>query len=350
MRSSDSSGPSPAAREASVYRARSRFTASGANMWPLAQLPDSVDGICTVARAQTIHHNLLGYYRITPAKRDSLVRVRPPRLEELLAALRRIPPGDLDPERPPTARLLGACVQESYFLAGLLRSRGFATRVRAGYFREIMNNPGVTLPFWRSALAARGMDEAERLRDPDTWKHEVDELTSRQIRCDHHIEHWLCEVWDAQSARWELLDANTDFLRAHSGIEVPFRLPARFFEFAWEAWLRMRLEPGYQPDQHAEEPQDGRSHIRSQMLSDFYSLLNHDAAGTAEPSDSLRAFVKGRTFAELSSTELRDLDSLAWTLSGPASVDQLRRLYEHSPTLRDPVIEQDPHVLVRPRP
>jgi hypothetical protein len=51
-----------------------------------------------------------------------------------------------------------------------------------------------------------------------------------------------------------------------SDIDVSFHLPRRHFESAHEAWRTLRTRPDFQPERHAEWPQDGRSHIRRSEL------------------------------------------------------------------------------------
>jgi hypothetical protein len=105
----------------------------------------------------------------------------------------------------------------------------------------------------------------------------------------------------------------------------------------------MRTDPGFDPDRYSEDPQDGRSHIRSQVLSDFYSLLHHDVAGQGEPSSETWEFVKGRKYQKLSARELEELDRLASVMSEAPGVEQLLELYLRSPTLRLEAAEQDPY-------
>jgi hypothetical protein len=228
------------------------------------ELPREVEGICAVAKDQTIHHNLLCYNHLSPGERRALVRVRPPRLADVLRALNETESRRLVVGRRPNQRVLGACILESHVLAGMLRHRGIPARVRAAYFRNIMAHPDITLQFWRDALRARdqpGDLVGDGLR---RWEGEVDELTRRQIANDHHIEHWVCEYWDSALEHWRLLDANNAFLRTHSGIEVPFELPRKYFEYACEGWKKTRTDRQFDSDQYSEEPQDGRSHLRSQ--------------------------------------------------------------------------------------
>jgi hypothetical protein len=154
-----------------------------------------------------------------------MVRIRPPKLDSLLKALSESEPNDLRVGRAPAQRILGACVLESHLLAAMLRHRMIPVRVRAGYFRGIMTDRPFILKLWEGALAARGMREDLRKDDPARWKAELDEFTSRQIAVDHRIEQWVCEYWDASGGEWRLLDSNTDFLKPHSHLEVPFHLP-----------------------------------------------------------------------------------------------------------------------------
>jgi len=206
--------------------------------------------------------------------------------------------------------VVGACFLESHFLAGLLRYRRFETRVRAGYFRGIRGNAEHVVAFWRRVAAGRG-------REPD------DAYTRAQNDVDHRIEHWACEV--REDGEWTVVDADTDFLREHSGMEVPIRLP--YFEHAHEAWRELR--GGAPPARYAEEPGRGVEHVRRQLLLDFFSLLNHD-------------------LADLDPLVLEDdgYDRLAGVLARDPGVDALVALYRATPELRLRSAEADPYTFV----
>jgi hypothetical protein len=325
------------------YTSLSRFTDPANRRALLDSLPSEPLAICEVASDQTIHHNLLGYYRISVAQQRQMARVRPPRLADLLTALSEREPHTLTRGRRPEQRIIGACVLESHLLAGMLRYRNIPARVRAGYFKGVMDDPATTLPFWREALSAKEASAEARREDPSKWALELDEFTRRQIALDHRIEHWVCEYWAGAESGWRLLDANTAFLRAHSGIEVPPQLPRRYFEYPFEAWRKSRSDPRFDPDQYAEDPQDGRSHIRSQMLSDFFSLLNHDVAGVYEPDAESTRFIKERRFSDLAASELGELDRMADLLSSDPTVDQLVTFYRAPSTVRLDAAEKDPY-------
>jgi hypothetical protein len=138
-----------------------------------------------------------------------------------------------------------------------------------------------------------------------------------------------------------------------SDIEVGFHLPRDYFEYAHEAWNKMRATEDFNPDRYAEWPQDGRSHIRSQLLWDFYSLLNHDIAGydkRAWPEEGstteereVYAFVKEKNFEELSPEELEELDALAMLLSSDSGIEELEPFYRDSETLQIPTMATDPY-------
>jgi hypothetical protein len=323
------------------YRSFSRFTDPRDFAFMLDNLPDDVVGMCTIARQQTIHHNLLTYYGVPNNIWGAMSRVWPPNMPEILRTLQDTRPHTLYDDRQPTQRIIGACMLESHFLASMLRYHAIPVRIRAGYFRNIRTNGPHIVMFWEHILREKG-DMGDLLaKDPQQWLEEVHAYTLKQNVIDHHIEHWICEYWDERQERWRLLDANNVFLKAHSDIDVDFHLPKAYFEYAWEAWRKLRNGDDFNPDQYAEEPQDGRSHIRSQLLWDFFSLLNHDIAGIDEPSDNGRAFVKGKKYEEASPQELQELDMLASLLEQDPPVDELVALYRNSLTLRMESVEQD---------
>ena len=132
-----------------------------------------------------------------------------------------------------------------------------------------------------------------------------------------------------------------------SDLEIGFQLPSEYFEHASSAWQAMRSSGDhYDPDRHAEEPQDGRSHIRSQSLSDFTSLLKHDLAGVDEPDQETAAFIRGQTYTATPAAELSDLDDLAALISAEPSVDELITFYITHERLRIRGAELDPYSFV----
>ena len=148
-----------------------------------------------------------------------------------------------------------------------------------------------------------------------------------------------------------MLDANDTFLKAMSDIDIDFHLPRRYFEYAYESWQRMRTDGDFKPDQYAEWPQDGRSHIRAQLLWDFYSLLNHDIAGydkgawpiegesTAERDAYV--FVKETKYVDVPAGEIAELDALAQLMSQDPGVDALMAFYLGSDHLRIDTLDAD---------
>lgn len=325
------------------YRATSRFTDPGSKADLLTSLPDDADGICEVAKRQTIHHNLRAHFGIPASEWKAMASVWPPKMEAILETLESIDPHNLRDPRPPPRRIVGACMLESHLLAGMLRYRGIPVRVRAGYFRNIRSDGDHILDFWERTSREKGVMAALLRKDPEAWSRMNRSYTRRQNEIDHHIEHWICEYWDRRARRWRLLDANNTFLKAHSNVETGFRLSPRYFERAPEAWRRMRRTPGFNPDQYYEEPHDGRSHIRSQLLWDFFSLLNHDIAGVGESSDRTTRFIKKRKYSDTPADELQELDGMADLMSRDPSVRELAAFYRTSRTLRVVEADGDPY-------
>ena len=318
----------------------------------LNDLPENIIGICEIAEQQTVHRNLLPYLGIPRDEWEEMVTIWPrgepiPNLSSMLEALKNTDPHTLYAPRPVKHRLIGACMTESTFLTGLLRYKKIPARIRAGYFKNTMVNANHVINFWENNVRGRGIRADLLKENPEEWKTLMNDITRReQIEVDKHIEHWVCEFWDQDQMKWRILDANRTFLKASSDIEVGYFLPLTHFQFAHEAWKIMRNSDNFNPDQYAEYPYDGRTHIRSQLLLDFYCLLNHDMAGFDNQSGPISDFVKRKSFEEVSPDHLNELDALADILSKQPSIKDLVNFYYTSPTLQIESAEMDPFSFV----
>lgn len=322
------------------YLSFSRYTDPQNLSAMLKNLPDDVTEICEIAKKQTIHHNLLPYYEVPRSKWKEMARVWPPKMSEMLKLLAETQPNNLFTDRKPEQRIIGGCIPESHFLAGMLRSKNIPVRIRAGYFKNIRANSDHVVAFWEKTIREKQADNPNVQSDYESWRKNLNEYSTWKNKIDHHIEHWACEYWNEKESQWQLLDANNTFLFAHSNIKIGYHLPNKYFEYAFEAWKNMRVNQTFNPDQYSEEPKDGRSHIRTQLLYDFFSLLNHDIAGEGSLKDDLR-FIKEVKFEEISNDELKELDFIADLLSSNPSKEQLVACYKNSNTIKLKGAEQD---------
>ena len=328
------------------YMSFSRFTYPEDLYHLLDALPNDVCGICEVAGQQTIHHLLLSYYDIPTDQWARMTRISPPRMSDLLSKSQDTQTLRLYTKRNPEQRIVGACLMESYFLAGLLRYKNIPVRIRAGFFKDIRNNGAHVVNFWEDVLRKKMRRNALLKAQPAAWSMQTNSYTRWQNAINHYVEHWICEYWDRDTNQWRLLDANNTFLKAYGNIDVGFHFPEEHFQYAYEAWYKMRSPSGFISSQYIEEPQDGRSHIRSQLLWDFYSLLNYDIAGLAEPTRDAMRFIRQRRYEELSAMELNELDLLAHLLAQDPDKDALVKFYHNSSTLRLSDAENDPYSFV----
>jgi hypothetical protein len=327
------------------YLSFSRFTDPREYSFMLKNLPDDVLGICEIAKQQSVHHNLLPYFKVPRNKWDDMNRIWPPYMYDQLKALKDTEPFNLYDPRPVEQRLIGACMSESHFLAGLLRYKNIPARLRAGYFKDISSNEEHFIKFWMNV--AREKEWAGNLLSgQEKWKENITAFLNRQLSANHYIEHWVCEYWDETEKKWRILDANNTFLKASSGIEVGFHLSTVHFEYAYEAWEKMRTDKNFNPDQYFEESFDGRTHIRSQLLWDFFSLLNHDLAGFSTPKRSSYQFIKLKKYEETAAEEIKELDKLADLLAQEPTIEELVEFYRSSKILAFEAAEKDPYSFV----
>lgn len=121
----------------------------------------------------------------------------------LLALARTIDPRPIDEPRPPGARVGGRCNAFSRMTVAFLRAAGVPARARCGFGAYF-------LPGW-------------------------------------YEDHWVAEYWDADAARWQLVDAQLDATwRRFLGPEVdPLAITAAQFVgagHAWRAWRAGELD------------------------------------------------------------------------------------------------------------
>ena len=338
------------------YTSLSRFTDPGEHEAMLDTVPADPLEISAVAGNLTVHHNLLPYFEVPRDEWPNLENVWPPRVTDVLTALEQSGPGDLLGERKITERVRSACMMESHLLTSMLRHRRIPVRIRAGYFRDVYTNEEHLVAFWEKNARVKGVAADLLETDPEEWLEVNHSYTRGQVAANKHVEHWIAQYWDEEREEWRLLDANNTFLKAMSDIDVGFHLPRRHFEFAWEAWQKMRSATDFNPDRYTEYPQDGRSHIRSQLLWDFYSLLNHDIAGydnnawpdddSTTPERQTYAFVKETEYEKLSPEDLAQLDELAVLLARDPGIEELVAFYRDHPGLHIPTIGADPYSFV----
>jgi hypothetical protein len=220
-----------------------------------------------------------------------------PRLADVLQRLKDLAPHNLRDPRRGGDRVVADSVVQSYVLTGMLRYRLIAARVRVG-----------SLAGGRAGACLRS-------------------------------EYRVCEYWDAKGKRWQLLDAEIPApeRRADAAADSPAR--SACFEFAHQAWKRLRSGDGTEPRAFVIGAQESAFHLRRLLLRDFASLLNHDPTGRDDPLEETR-------YRALSSHEVRALDRLAEALSHGATVEELVSLYRKHPGLRPDGADNDPYSYV----
>ena len=307
----------------------------------IQQLPSKVEDIGKIVRNLIIHHNMVVYNDVPLDIQKQMIKIRPVYIPTIFEKMNIKGTDDLLKSRPPSKRILGACRLESHFLASMLKTKGFKVRLRAGYFKNIRQNRSYEIDYWTKNGEGKGIMADLLANDPQEWHRSMREWLEHQNDVDHHIEHWLCEIYNEERGIWQILDANTDFLKTCFNIEVTLFLDKEYFEYAHEAWLQIRNYPNINPDRYMEEPQDGFSHIRSQMLFDYYSLLNFESAGLMANEKELLEFIKKREFSELTDKELITLDNMAQLLSSNPSIEELISFYRQNPVIQFDVISND---------
>jgi Transglutaminase-like superfamily len=174
------------------------MTSAGAYAPLFDGLPREVAGLAAVAQGLLIHEHIAPAYGVTLSyERRSSVHIRP--VERILERLIAEDDRPLTTVRPPEHRLAGHCRQFTVLMVAMLRAQGVPARARCGF---------------GGYFGTGGFDD-----------------------------HWVCEYWHPEDARWILADAQIDGVQR--GIfQVDFNLmdvPRDRFVIAGDAWTQCRV-------------------------------------------------------------------------------------------------------------
>ena len=174
-------------------------------------------------------------------------------------------------------KLILTCRYVSILIASILKSKGIAARVRAGfagYFEGI----------------------------PRTY------------------DHWINQYWDESQQRWVTIDVDGSL---HDLDFDPYDIPHDKFDWAAESWLKVRQNKENSERYWNAMPFSGLITIAWQLFYDFHSLMNSEIIYMHHPKSA--TFGK---FFSLTKEELGKIDSLANLMLEPdKNFDALKEIW-----------------------
>ncbi len=243
-------------------------------------LPTDLSELCRLIKCQLIHPSSMKEFagELPPGRKcedDIYVTA-----SEMLGGLMRRNPAGLVYERKPAERLIVTCRHHAVLLTSMLRSQGVAARVRAGFCTYV------------SA--------------PDS---------------NMSTDHWICEVWNAEEARWMLVDPDIQ--------RVDF--PREEFEFAGQVWRQIRKRKA-DPKRYGAGNFRGVAVIRNNLVHDFDCLLGNE-----------EMYQEGPLLLRLKAKEIGErvqalLDTMAEATAQEIDVDTLKPLRENYSELYYPEV------------
>lgn len=263
-----------------------------------ADLPDTIPELCQVVQGLMIHRGFADFYglEVTEEKKQEAELRQVSRLLMHILELDRRP---LPRPRSPEKRLMIVCRDFATMLCAILRHQGVPARARCGFARYFGQCPESIPGF--------------------------------------NVDHWVCEVWDAEAERWVLVDAEVDENErdfCHIEIDI-LDVPRDQFLVAGRAWELCRSGQA-DPDDFGLGPESmhGLWYIQSQLVRDLAAmnkveLLCWDCwgLGHADPDEGP------------AEEEMALLDRVAaLTQADNESFTALRALYEGNEELRVPPV------------
>ncbi|MBC6934421.1 MAG: transglutaminase domain-containing protein [Chloroflexi bacterium] len=268
------------------YAAPGLMTDPGEYTAHFDRLPPDLPSLVKIVQGLMVHIFWAERYGLTlTEERKQEVNLRP--VAKKLKRLLELDDRPLTEERPLDRRLVGNCRDFSVLLCAMLRHQGVPVRARAGFGAYF-------LP-------------------------------------DHYEDHWVCEIWDTQLARWFLVDAQLDaFQQQALGIGFDtFDVPRDQFITGGKAWLIARRE-GADPARFGIFDMHGLAFIRGNVVRDFLALNKVEIL----PWDDWD-WIAGSD--QEAAADAEQIDRLAdLLLAGDAVFPDVRALYENDNRLRVP--------------
>ncbi len=255
----------------------------------LDHLPTDIPALCETIQGLLVH--------VFWAERMGLViseeRKQEVGLRSIARKLVRIQELDAAPlaqARPLDKRLVDNCRGYAMFLVGILRHQGVSARARCGFGKYFLPN--------------------------------------------HYEDHWVCEYWRADEARWVLVDPQLDSFQIKTlGIAFdPCDVPRDQFITGGAAWRLCRSGQA-DPDQFGIFDMHGLWFVRGNLVRDFAALNKVELL----PWDGWG--VINKTDVEMTAEENALLDHIAeLAVSDNTAFDAVRALYEGDARLRVPPV------------
>ncbi len=271
------------------YAEPGSFTAARGRAGLLSGLPETVPDLVRLVQNLTIHVFWAQAYGLKiPDERMGELQMRG--LWQKLERISALDPRPLSTPRALECKLVSNCRDITLLLVGFLRAKGIPARARCGFGTYFI--PG------------------------------------------HYEDHWVAEVWDRKSGRWQMIDAQIDALmRDRLGIDFDtLDLPEGKFVPGGKAWKLCRADQA-NPDDFGIAEYKGWDFVRGDLLRDVLAFNKVEVL----PWD-FWGILAGKSVADSSAGELAYLDHLAeLAITGDAAVDELREEYERNPGLQVPV-------------
>jgi hypothetical protein len=204
------------------------MTDPGAHAALFEGLPTEIPALCQAVQGLLLHVFWAERYgMVLSEERQVEVNIRP--VARMLTHIREMDDRPLTAARPLAKRLVGNCRDFSTMLCAMLRHQGVPARARCGFGAYFLPN--------------------------------------------HYEDHWVCEYWKADEARWVLVDAQLDEFQ-QGALQIPFDpcdVPRDQFLVGGEAWHLCRAGEA-DPDSFGIFDMHGLWFVRGDMVRDLLAL------------------------------------------------------------------------------
>ena len=254
------------------YRQYSEYTDPGSYESFFVDLPESLEALCAIVKAQLIHPiaDLERYRDRIPSERY-YEETRFPTAAAMLARLIQYNPAGLVPDRLPEERLVVSCRYHAILLASILKHRGIPTRLRYGFAQYLA--PG------------------------------------------QHISHVICEVWNTTEHRWMLVDPDKQMVD----------IPRERFDFAADIWQRYQ-QGGIDVSRYGVGSSWGIYPILDMLWHDFVSVQGQERLYWEHPPLTRNSQMDVRA---IPTERLKIVNKIAVLLNEPENhLQELRALYK----------------------